>query len=314
MPSSFFSFSFQSLFGTVKKKILGCVLFAIKTPDRPRYEQEGVKDYILRGEEECVLFIQWLNASLQALIISCQHSGCQTSTAEPVTKQKHPPMVTPGTGATPFSLPKVDVLVLFLLVWTVFLGNWTRHSRGSVGLRGCRTEPHWTDTISHRAALNTSDTRDLHFSAVTSLCFSLTIVGAPHRAIGRDFLQDCRLMIFVGGPFIFRAEGSFSSAPGGHNKPECLCCKATSQCWQVLRLSRTDTLGCDDCTAQTTCNWPLLLLTVGSLSVFVSDQMRQMVSSVSAIVFIYFSNKQSHVFCMVLLFARSVVLTAAWTP
>lgn len=45
---------------------------------------------------------------------------------------------------------------------------------------------------------------------------SLSLV-APHRAIGRDFLQDCPLMIFVGAG----AEGSFSSAPCGHNKPEC---------------------------------------------------------------------------------------------
>lgn len=209
-------------------------------------------------------------------------------------------MFTPGTGATPFSLPKVDVLVLFLLVWTVFLGNWTRHSRGSVGLRGFRTEPHWTDTMSHRAAPNTSGTRDLHFSVTV---FFSHYRWCPPPSNRRGFSSGLPSNDLCGGAFVFRAEGSFSSAPGGHNKPECPCCKATSQCWQVLRLSRTDTLGCDDCTAQTTCNWPLLLLTVGSLSVFVSDQMRQMVSSVSAIVFIYFSNKQSHVFCMVLLFA-----------
>lgn len=56
-----------------------------------------------------------------------------------------------------------------------------------MGLRGCRTEPHSTDTMSHRAAPNTSDTRDLHFSAVTSLCFSLTIVGAPPPSNRKGF-------------------------------------------------------------------------------------------------------------------------------
>lgn len=46
----FFVFPVFNLFLTQLKKILGCVLFAIKTPDRPRYEREGIKDYILRGE------------------------------------------------------------------------------------------------------------------------------------------------------------------------------------------------------------------------------------------------------------------------
>lgn len=165
------------------------------------------------------------------------------------------------------------------------------------------------------AVLRTQVTHTTSVCTVISLCFSFTFVGASCWATGRDFLQDRRLMVFVGLVYILRAEGSYSSsAPGGHNKPECPCCKATSQCWQGLRLSRTDTLHCDDCTAQTTRSRPLLFLAVGSLSVFVSDLMRQMVSSVSATVFICFFNKQSRVFlCGFTVRTGPVVITAAWT-
>lgn len=93
---------------------------------------------------------------------------------------------------------RCKVLLLILLVSTVFQENWLRLGRGTVGSCGCRPEPHWTDTISHRSAPNTSDAHDLHLSAVMSLCFSLTSFFASCWATGRDFLPDCHLMIIVG--------------------------------------------------------------------------------------------------------------------
>lgn len=95
-------------------------------------------------------------------------------------KQKRPPMVMPGTGATLFSFPKVNS----------FPGQIDGGTAGAAwGGVDAEQNPTEQIQISHRAAPNTSsEARDLRFSVVTSHCLSLTFVGAAHRAIGRDFL------------------------------------------------------------------------------------------------------------------------------
>lgn len=208
MPSSFFSFSFQSLFGTVKKKNSWLRSFcnpnawpsSLRAGRHQRLHPEGwVGVCIIYPVAECQSAGLNYKLSTLGLVRRPQRSQWRNKSALPCSRL--------GLQRHRFPDPR-------WMFWSCFFSfeqfSW-EIERGTAGAAWgyVDAEQNPTEQIQWVTALHL--TQVTHATSIFlplrhCVFLSLSLVP-PHRAIARDFLQDCRLMIFVGGPFIFRAEG-----------------------------------------------------------------------------------------------------------